>query len=45
MLESLYNPGMSVESPHGVYVVMNGKCFQWNKVKKNKELGEFEEIY
>jgi L-asparaginase len=28
---------------HGVFVVMNGRCFQWNNVKKNRKTGEFEE--
>ena len=27
----------------GVYVVMNGRCFMWNNVKKNRKTGEFEE--
>ena len=27
----------------GVYVVMNGRCFSWDNVKKNKKIGEFEE--
>ena len=30
--------------PHGVYVAMNGCCFGWDKVKKNKKTGEFEMI-
>ncbi len=30
--------------PHGVYVVMNGRYFNWNKVKKNKQTGNFEVI-
>lgn len=30
--------------PPGVYVVMNGRCFQWNNVQKNKKTGYFEEI-
>jgi L-asparaginase len=30
--------------PKGVYIVMNGKIFTWNNVRKNKELGEFETI-
>ncbi len=30
--------------PPGVYVVMNGRHFKWNKVKKNKRTGYFEEI-
>ncbi|MBA3834233.1 MAG: asparaginase, partial [Chthoniobacterales bacterium] len=28
----------------GVYIAMNGKCFPWNRVRKNRERGEFEEI-
>ena len=27
----------------GVYVAMNGKCFPWNKVRKNRSSGVFEE--
>ncbi len=30
--------------PHGVYVAMNGKYFAWNKVKKNRKTGFFEEV-
>jgi L-asparaginase len=30
--------------PPGVYVVMNGRYFPWNKVKKNTKTGYFEEI-
>jgi L-asparaginase len=28
--------------PPGVYVAMNGKCFAWHSVRKNRELGVFE---
>jgi len=28
----------------GVYVVMDGRCFEWNKVRKNPKSGIFEEI-
>lgn len=28
----------------GVYVAMNGKCFPWDRVQKNRERGEFEEL-
>lgn len=28
--------------PQGVYIAMNGKCFDWDKVRKNKETGVFE---
>jgi len=30
--------------PPGVYVVMNGRYFPWNKVKKNTKTGFFEEL-
>ena len=26
----------------GVYVAMNGQCFPWHSVRKNRELGIFE---
>ena len=26
----------------GVYVAMNGKCFPWDRVRKNRETGTFE---
>ena len=28
----------------GVYVAMNGRCFPWHSVRKNRELGVFEPI-
>ena len=30
--------------PHGVYIAMNGRYFDWNKAQKNKKIGVFEEI-
>lgn len=30
--------------PHGVYVVMNGRYYNWDNVRKNKKTGYFEEI-
>jgi L-asparaginase len=30
--------------PPGVYVVMNGRCFNWDNVRKNKKTGEFEQL-
>lgn len=30
--------------PHGVYVAMNGKAFNWDNVRKNKQTGVFEEL-
>src|SRR5205807_7269290 len=46
--DGLFNLGsalsfVQVLSP-GVYLAMNGKCFPWNRVRKNRERGEFEEI-
>ena len=29
--------------PHGVYISMNGRVFGWDRVRKNRELGVFEE--
>ena len=29
--------------PAGVYVAMNGRCFGWQSVRKNRQLGVFEE--
>ncbi|MEY4203625.1 MAG: hypothetical protein RL013_1328, partial [Bacteroidota bacterium] len=31
--------------PPGVYVVMNGRYFNWNNVRKNRQTGTFEEIH
>lgn len=28
----------------GIYVAMNGRCFNWDNVQKNKETGIFEEV-
>ncbi|MEM9836559.1 MAG: asparaginase domain-containing protein, partial [Bacteroidota bacterium] len=30
--------------PPGVYVVMNGRYYDWDKVRKNRKTGYFEEI-
>lgn len=46
--DGLFNFGSAlafVQSlPHGVYIVMNGKYFNWDNVRKNKVTGKFEEI-
>lgn len=46
--DGLFNLGSSLAFvqtlPHGVYVVMNGKYFEGNNVRKNKSTGEFELI-
>jgi L-asparaginase len=30
--------------PHGVYIAMNGRWFHWDKVKKNRSTGFFEDL-
>jgi len=44
--DALFNFGtafMAVQLlPAGVYIVMNGRIFNWDKVRKNKALGVFE---
>jgi len=46
--DGLFNLGAALAFvqtlPHGVYIAMNGKYFNWNNVRKNKELGLFETI-
>lgn len=47
--DGLFNLGSALafaqSLPHGVYVVMNGRCFPHDNVRKNRTLGEFERIY
>lgn len=31
--------------PHGVYICMNGRYFNWDNVRKNKRTGVFEELH
>jgi len=46
--DGLFNLGSAMAFvqtlPPGVYVVMNGRYFNANNVRKNKETGEFEEL-
>ncbi|MEP7072241.1 MAG: asparaginase domain-containing protein [Verrucomicrobiota bacterium] len=46
--DGLFNLGSALSFvqilPAGVYIAMNGKCFPWERVRKNKDRGEFEEI-
>ena len=46
--DGLFNLGSALAFaqtlPCGVYISMNGMCFKWNNVRKNKSTGEFEEI-
>jgi L-asparaginase len=45
--DGLFNLGSALSFvqvlPAGVYVAMNGKCFPWDHVRKNRDRGEFEE--
>jgi len=46
--DGLFNLGSALAFvqilPPGVYVSMNGKYFEWDKVQKNRKTGIFEEI-
>jgi L-asparaginase len=46
--DGLFNLGSALSFvqvlPHGVYVAMNGRCFRWDDVRKNKGLGVFETL-
>ncbi len=45
--DGLFNLGAALafaqSLPHGVYVVMNGRAFDWHNVRKNRATGRFEE--
>jgi L-asparaginase len=46
--DGLFNLGSALAFvqtlPHGVYIAMNGRCFAWNNVRKNRKTGMFEEV-
>jgi L-asparaginase len=46
--DGLFNLGSALAFvqtlPHGIYVAMNGRYFNWDNVKKNKLTGRFEEL-
>ena len=46
--DGLFNLGSALAFaqilPAGVYIAMNGRYFAWDNVKKNKKLGEFEDL-
>jgi L-asparaginase len=46
--DGLFNMGSALSFaqvlPHGVYIAMNGRVFDWDKVRKNRELGRFESL-
>ena len=45
--DGLFNLGSALAFaqtlPHGTWVAMNGRCFPWNDVRKNRRSGVFEE--
>ena len=46
--DGMFNLGSAIAYvqtlPPGVYIAMNGRYFTWDNVRKNREIGEFEEI-
>ena len=46
--DGLFNLGAALAFaqtlPKGVYIAMNGKYFNWDNARKNKKIGEFEEL-
>lgn len=46
--DGLFNLGSALAFvqtlPAGVYIAMNGRYFKWDNVRKNRKVGEFEEI-
>ena len=46
--DGLFNLGSALSFaqvlPSGVYLAMNGRCFTWDRVRKNKDTGFFEPI-
>ena len=46
--DGLFNLGSALSFaqtlPAGVYLAMNGRCFEWDRVRKNKESGVFEAV-
>jgi L-asparaginase len=46
--DGLFNLGSALSFaqvlPPGIYIAMNGQCFPWDHVRKNKETGIFESL-
>ena len=46
--DGLFNLGSALSFlqslPYGIYIAMNGNIYNWNNVKKNKELGLFQSL-
>jgi L-asparaginase len=47
--DGLFNLGSALAFvqtlPAGVYIAMNGRCFHWDNVRKNRRTGQFEEVH
>jgi L-asparaginase len=46
--DGMFNLGSAISFvqvlPPGVYVAMNGRCFRWDEVRKNRQTGVFEAV-
>jgi len=46
--DGLFNLGSAISFVQvllpGVYIAMNGRCFNWDRVRKNRNTGTFEDI-
>lgn len=46
--DGFFNLGSAIAfsqcQPPGVYISMNGRCFNWDNVRKNRQTGFFEEV-
>ncbi len=46
--DGLFNLGSALSFvqtlPPGIYIAMNGRCFGWDRVRKNRQSGTFEDI-
>jgi L-asparaginase len=46
--DGLFNLGSALSFvqalPAGVYIAMNGRCFNWDRVRKNRDTGTFETV-
>ena len=46
--DGLFNLGSALSFvqtlPAGVYIAMNGRCFPWDRVRKNRQTGSFEDL-
>ena len=46
--DALFNLGSAISAvqilPKGIYITMNGKIFPYDNIRKNKEIGEFQNL-